>query len=314
MDRLTPISSSFSLPNVLSSAAPLPLDDMKTPKHALWLPKRLIFDQSALRTLFTLHESPEDFETFSHNVRNLPPEDLQQTLLPWIAKRDNVDIAQYFPHSDLRWRALARLLTVGDVKEIWHFRKEHFHENRRLKDFVDAITSADEDQFTRLLTDISYCEIPQYANVASRVRTVLSTREAERVTTTTVANVRAAEGVVSLINPESLDIPFLLSVKEQMREFRHQHRCYKSISEHQTWIEIQCYLEDVVRFAQELGLNDAQARIESTEALKEHTVIRDWLRNTHHDTTEPKSNKRKRDSLSASPHDIAIPVSRKRIK
>jgi hypothetical protein len=287
---------------------------MKPPKRALWLPKHLIFDQFALQTLFTLNKPSEEFEVFCQMVRNLAPEDVQQTLLPWIANDYNIDIAQYFPHDDLKWRALSRLLTASDVKDIWHFRKEHLHENRRLKDFTDALAGADENQFSLLLADVSDCQISQYAYVASRVRTILSTREAERVTSTAVANLQAANGILSLINPESLNIPFLLPAKEQVKEFRHQHRCYKSISEHQTWIEIECYLDDVRRFALELGLDVSQARIESTEALKEHTAIRDWLRNTHNGATEPNNHKRKRDSLSASPNNTPLLTSHKRIK
>src|ERR1700712_2014407 len=88
------------------------------PRKSQWLPPHLVIDQDALQRLFDLHQPPDtDFPTFINFVQNLPIEDLEQLLLPWLHPGDSEGLP--VNPQVLQHRALARMLTREDILELW---------------------------------------------------------------------------------------------------------------------------------------------------------------------------------------------------
>lgn len=273
-----------------SSIVP-PLSSMPGASKNVWLPHNLVFDRRAVDILYNIHEPTDDPDFFRQLLRNLPAEDLQHLLIPWLSCGESELVVQYLPSQLFAQRALARLLTSNDVKDLWHENNDRYlplpgfeksPKTTLLRDFKEQLLQSTPEEFDMILQNVSTNRDPKYANLASRARTILNTRSADIAIAKAVEGLDAATNILRHIQPGLVTLPMLLPVKQQVREFRHNHACYSGCSLGQSWPEIEAYLDDVKTFAKTLGLEESQAKLEATEALIEHTTIRDWLGKSGH--------------------------------
>jgi hypothetical protein len=113
----------------------------------LWLPPKLVLDEDMLMRLFDFHKPPEmDTAQFCDHVRQLPQDDLQELVGPWL---------ESLPSNKLPISPVARahcvFLRQADVDDLWEefcmddeFLQEDFEAFFQLtpaRDFIAFMTS-----------------------------------------------------------------------------------------------------------------------------------------------------------------------------
>jgi hypothetical protein len=252
-----------------------------------WVPGGVLVDQQVMQDLYDLHNPMQDFHTFKEFVKSQIPAEFERILTPWLAR----GIMTATPEG-LKRRALSRLLTASDVKDIWVAHESDLTEEEFRMEVINGIP----EDFVNILADSIPLLVAHNMKSASRIRTIISSREADKALARSLESSQAVEGIKDLIDSTQMDLlPNSTPVKQQIKEFRHSHGCYRQCSDDQTMAEIQAYLDDVSTFARILGLSDAQVKLEATEAFQEHSNIRDWLKRNQ-DLMLGESRKRKRPS------------------